>query len=220
MIFLGERLVQQAIQAGLSTFCGNLAQFVPDVFGQLDSNEQGRISNWFSNPANKLTVQIGYLLENQALPAVAITLAAEDEPRDRQIIGSMARFQLGSPTTTPVTPTQYQFTRYIRSVYRCDCVSDNQNFVLWLQALVKWCLYTQAANLEMQDADSPTALLNQKISATDLEPYKIAIRDEAVPVYTRAVTLTADHFDTWNTVPNLSLITSVGATLTGTPFTE
>ncbi len=220
MILCGETLVQQALRNGINTFAASLAQFVPDVYYQYSSNDQTRITGWFAGQ-KQLPVIIGYAMGTQVEPLIAITLAVEDELREDQAIGSIGQMQYGDPTTG--TPFQAQYATYVRSVYRCDCVSPNQEFVMWLQALVKWCLYTQRAWLEYPFVTTtdvgPQALLNQKVSCSALEPYQPAIREESTFSYTRAVTLTADHFDTWNTVPSSNLITSVDVpTLDATTF--
>jgi hypothetical protein len=212
LIGFGEKVVQAAIVAGIQSFTQNLSTFVPDLFAQLSSAEQTRISNWFGNSSNRINVVLGYLQVNQVLPAVGIVLAAEDEIRDEQIIGSLGQVQFGNNTTNPVTPYQVQKTTYMRSLYRCDCVADNQEFLLWLQALVKWSLLTQRDAMESQ-----YQMLNAKISAADVAPMEEAVQGEAVWPYHRVVTLAVDHFDTWNSVPNSNLLNQVVIQLSAQP---
>lgn len=213
MIAFGERVLQAALINGFDTFTANLATYVPDIFAQLATPEQTRITNWFSSATNKVQIIVGYPLTNQVMPQVAITLAAEDEPQDRQITGSLSQVQLGDATASPAVPFQMQMGAYFRSIYRFDCIGPNQEFVLWLQALVKWALLQQRLAIEVG-----YKLMNQKLTASDFTPYREGVEDEVIFPYQRTITLTADHVDTWNSVPTNTLINAINTTLTATAY--
>lgn len=192
MMNLGEAAVVASLTQAVSTFTANLATLVPDIYGYETAEHQQEITTWWENPANQLTIQIGYT--SAPVQGLSWNVVVGDSPEvaGRRYVGNVAS-QSGSTTT---------FSTTFETTYHIGCLGVNQNWLLWSQMLCKWALLYMRPSLETQ-----YGLFNQLVSLSPLQPVPDNLRDAVKFAFMRGVMLRAQHEDAWTSLP-VSTVTS------------
>lgn len=185
MVVLAERLLQTVLLQSLDLFRNNLSTFVPDIFAQETPKHQQEIINWWSNPQNQVPVIIGYTLQPTQAPQLAITVESSQEVASRRFVGNLLQ----------QTSNNHEYGTTFESTYAVNIFGPNQNWLLWMQILVRWALLINRLTLETQ-----YALMNQRISLSPLVPVQDSLGDSIFP-YMRRVYLSCQHVDTWTPLP-------------------
>lgn len=197
-IALAELGIQNAIQSAFALFRQNLATFVPDIFAAETPEHQQEITQWWQNTNNQVPVNIGYQLSPVQGPQCAITVQNAQEVASRRFVGYMQ--QVLPSNGNAVYATTFEGT------YAVYCFGPNQNYLLWLQTLVRWALLISRQTLESQ-----YGLMNQRIALGPLQPIPDSMHDVVFP-FERIVYLTCQTQDTWSPLPP-ELVQSVSLTV-------
>lgn len=190
MVVLAERSIETCINNSLSLFRSNLSTFVPDVFAQETSDNQTQITNWWSNANNQVIVQVGYSLTPIKGPQIAITMEPSQEVSSRRFVGNMLQ----------QTSNNYEYGATFDALYAVHVFGPNQNWLLWMQSLVRWSLEMQRQTLE-----SSYGLMNQRLSMGALRPVPDSMKDIVFP-FERTVNLSCQHMDTWTPLAGTSVM--------------
>jgi len=197
MVILAERSIETVISDALTLFRQNLSAFVPDIYAQETTTNQTQITDWWTNAANQVAIQVGYSLSPTKAPQIAITMEPSQEVATRRFVG----------TVMQQTSTNYEYGTTFEALYAVHVFGPNQNWLLWMQALVRWALEMQRQTLE-----NTYGLMNQRLSMGALRPVPDSMKDIVFP-FERTVNVTCQHMDTWTPLPVAS-VTSATVTLT------
>ncbi len=185
MINLGEKGIVNVFNEGLPLFRGNLAVFVPDIYEAETAANQQEILAWWGNPNNQVVAQVGYTKGPVQGLQYAVTIGSESQVASRRFVGNFM-----SETSTNMT-----YSSTFESNYIIGVLGPNQNWLLWSQMLAKWVLLYYTQTLE-----TSYGLFNQRISLGPLQPYPDSMGDSVFP-FMRTLTLTAQHEDSWTSLP-------------------
>ncbi|WP_304459076.1 hypothetical protein [Alicyclobacillus sendaiensis] len=197
-IALAELGIQNAIQSAFTLFRQNLATFVPDIFAAETPEHQQEITQWWQNTSNQVPVQIGYQLSPIQGPQCAITVQNAREVASRRSVGNVQQVLAANGNIV--------FETIFEGTYAIYCFGPNQNWLLWMQTLVRWALLINRQTLE-----SEYGLMNQIISLGPLQPVPDSMHDVVFP-FERTVYLTCQTADTWSPLPP-ELVQSVSLTV-------
>ena len=201
MLAIPDKAIASSVSSAFDAFRSNVVQMVPEIFAQESANNQSEIQSWWSNLNNTVPVVVGYPLQQVTAPIVAVTMEPEQEIAPKQSIGSQ------SGVFVAATGQDGNAT-YFRGQYNVHAMGINQNWVLWLQALVRWALLYQRRTLQ-EMPPTGAGLFRQVLSSSGFIPVPDSLRDSVYP-FQRVVSLSADRLDTWAGVPaSLSSTTSV-----------
>lgn len=197
-----------AIADALSYFRANLATLIPEIFSDENATNQAAIQAWWGNGANVCPVQVGYTLQGVVAPQVAVTI--EEEQELQQFAGGE---HAGAYASVGSDMAEVDAV-YMQTTYSCHCVGPNQDFVLWLQMLVKWALLWQRKALmvgKQQNGATTGVFERQKIAAGPFRPVPDPVYRESVFPFERVIMLQATHIDTWSgsAAPPMSSSSSV-----------
>ena len=201
MLAIPDKAIASSVSSAFDSFRSNVVQMVPEIFAQESGANQSEIQSWWSNLNNTVPVIVGYPLQQVTAPIVCVTMEPEQEIAPKQSIGSQSGVF--------VTATgQDGNATYFRGQYNVHAMGVNQNWVLWLQALVRWALLYQRRTLQ-EMPPTGAALFRQVLSSSGFIPVPDSMRDSVYP-FQRVVSLSADRLDTWAGAPAvLSSATSV-----------
>ncbi|MCL8207199.1 MAG: hypothetical protein K6V97_03875 [Actinomycetia bacterium] len=201
MIDVADWVIQQQIAQQLQTVKQQASTLVPSLFAALPATEQNQLVTAL---AQSIPVNLGYVpTTTVSLPGIWVYGDAGAEQPDQDVIG-----QQWYQTTSGSPPTATEaFVVFAQSTWRCVVVSINLTLTLALAALVRWALYQARPAL----SQPPTRFITQVVSWGPLQPVTDAAGDVIFP-YSRTVTLTARHPDTWATT-GISTVSQATATV-------
>ncbi len=203
MLAIPDKAIVAAVSSAFDAFRANTTSLVPQIFAQENSANQSEITQWWATLSNVVPVIVGYPLQQVTAPIVAVTMEPEQEIAPKQSIGSQSGVVIGA------TGEEGNAT-YFRGQYNVHAMGINQNWVLWLQALVRWALLYQRRNLQ-QMPPTGAGLMRQVLSSSGFIPVPDSLRDSVYP-FQRIVSLSADRLDTWAGVAS-SVVSTTSAVL-------
>jgi hypothetical protein len=192
----GEAAIVQTLDTAIALFKANLSYFIADIYGYESTANQQEIQTWWQNNAS-LVIREGYSGTPVEGLSWNVTIAPEQEIPGKKVIGS----NVGMNGNVKTLMTSFD------STYIIGVLGINQNWVRWSQMLLKWALLYYRKSLE-----NTYGLYNQKISMGALQPVPNDLRDAVRFAFMRTVSLSAQHSDTWDELPETD-VTSINVNL-------
>ncbi len=188
-----DKVVLNVVEAALSIFRADVATYVPQLFWAESVANQAEIQTWFGNPQKVIQTTVGFPTRSIVQPGIWAILQSSREPDDQEL----------QSWGTTGEPGVYAIP-HAGSV-ALVVAAPNQNYVLWLQSVVQWALYTQRPFLE-----NSFGLHDQRIAASALTPEPDSGGDVMFPFH-RVWTLSCWYYDQY--VQPLTAITGASVTV-------
>jgi hypothetical protein len=191
---MAETYLLQALQAGIISIRQNPSQLAY-ILSALNPTELASATQWFSNPANAITIASGFPMETAHLPFIGVTVAEETQIQSQTGIG----LEYYTIANLDGTSTSVRGARFSGSL-KATIYTPDANLIVWISTVCKWALLAQFDWLGEQGFND----LN--VSIGDFEP-----SPNFLPIFTfaRGIILRGEYDVVFLTTPAIQSFTSI-----------